>query len=336
MANATNSGTVTPDYIFSDTVSVRDITKFTLMRGVTDYTALQQFDLYETGYSFLINLQIPGFLDKLQALSSSGNGGSAEGYAALISNYRHILEYDFRGAQGIEDITSETSALTNGIDDLQMITKVREQAASQFTMQYFERSGSVITKTHEAFLRGIKDPRTQFKRYLGLIDGPTTVATGSEMSKTPVIDKGFHNEVFHFLLIVTDNTGFNVEKAYILASCQPSAANTSIYNVTRGEIQFSELSVSFNGFPVSGKVVNSRAAKFLQWINDNTCFDEMQFGYQVLSPDRTKAVLGDGWESKQNFKDSQTITKSPTLDDFDPNSAFNTGESNNGGRAVTV
>jgi hypothetical protein len=62
----------------------------------------------------------------------------------------------------------------------------------------------------------------------------------------------------------------------------------------------------------------------------------MQFGYQVLSPDRTKAILGDGWESKQNFKDSDKITKSPTLNDFDPNGVFNTGESNNGGRVVTV
>lgn len=328
MANATNSGTETTKYIFSHTVSTRDITKFTLMRGVTDYTALQQFDLYETGYSFLINLQIPGFLDKLSAKSSSGNGGSAEGYASLISNYKHILEYDFRGAQGIEDITSETSALTNGIDDLQMITRVREQAASQFTMQYFERSGSVITKTHEAFLRGIKDPRTQFKRYLGLLNGPTTAANGSEEGNKVTIDKGFHQEVFHFLLIVTDNSGFNVEKAYILASCQPSAAQTSIYNVTRGEIQFSELSVSFNGFPISGRVVNSRACKFLKWINDNTCFDEMEFGYQVLSPDRVKGVLGDGWETAENLKGKGNITISPTIDNFDPNDAFSTNEAN--------
>ena len=31
--------------IFDNTLSPRDVTNFTLMRGVTDYTNLQQFDL---------------------------------------------------------------------------------------------------------------------------------------------------------------------------------------------------------------------------------------------------------------------------------------------------
>ena len=312
-----------PTYIFDNTVSTRDITKYTLMRGVTDFTALQQFDLYETGYSFLVLLQIPKFLDNLRDENSSGNGGEASGYTTLIDNYKHILEYDFRGAQGIEDITSETSALTNGIDDLQMITRVREQAASQFTMQYFERSGSVITKTHEAFLRGIKDPRTQYKRYLGQITSSTTAANGSDEGNKDAIDKGFHNEIFHFLLIITDNSGFNVEKAYILSSCQPSSAQTSIYNVTRGEIQFSELSVSFNGFPISGRIVNQRGVEFLEWINEHTCFDEMQFGYQVLSDEFVKGIKTEG-----------NILTSPTIDNFDPNSAF--GLESSSGTSSTV
>ena len=51
--------------IFNNTLSPRDVTKFTLFRGVTDFTNLQQFDLYETGYSFLICLDIPKFLSKL-------------------------------------------------------------------------------------------------------------------------------------------------------------------------------------------------------------------------------------------------------------------------------
>ena len=53
----------TVNNIFSNTLSPRPVTQFTLMRGVTDYTNLAQFDLYETGYSFLVSLQIPTFLD---------------------------------------------------------------------------------------------------------------------------------------------------------------------------------------------------------------------------------------------------------------------------------
>jgi hypothetical protein len=276
-------------FIFDNTLAPRDVTKFTLMRGVTDYTNLAQFDLYETGYSFLISLQIPTFLDKLAATN--------EQYKNLIDNYRHIIEYDFRGCQGIEDITSETNALTNGISDLNIITRVTEQAGTSFTMNYFERSGSIITKTHETFLRGIKDPRTQVKRYNGLLrsrfkDANTT--TGNNL----MTEKGYQYEVFHYLLIVTDNTALNVEKAYILASVQPSLANTSIYNVTRGEIQFSEMAIQMNGIPLSGRIVNSKGAQFLDWINEHTCFDEMQFGYKILgadnvSPGQTGSIVAD-------------------------------------------
>lgn len=256
--------------IFSNTLSPRPVTQYTLMRGVTDYTNLAQFDLYETGYSFLVSLQIPTFLDKLTANNSE--------YKTLVDNYRHILEYDFRGAQGIEDITSETSPLTNGISDLNIITRVTEQAGSSFTMNYFERSGSLITKTHELFLRGVKDPRTQVKRYNGLLRG----RQGRTGINNIMTDKGYQYEVFHFLLIVTDNTALNVEKAYILASCQPAIANTSIYNVTRGEISFSEIPVQFNGFPIPGRIVTQKAVDFLDYINDMTCFDEMEYGYQIL------------------------------------------------------
>ena len=102
--------------MFANTISPNSIiTKYTLMRGVTDYTALKQFDLYETGYSFLVCLKIPIFLEKLT--------GTSDEYKKLIQMYRHIIEYDFRGAQGIEDINSETNSLTNGISDLNMITK---------------------------------------------------------------------------------------------------------------------------------------------------------------------------------------------------------------------
>ena len=261
--------------IFSDLMTPREVTSFTLMRGVTDFSNLQQYDLYETGYSFLICLQIPKFLHNAKSLNDT--------YDMLINNYCHIIEYDFRGCQGIDPITTETAPLTNGYTDINMITKVTEQGGSSFSMSYFERSGSIITKTHELYLRGIKDPRTQLKRYLGLITGPRSSSTNkNEQTKKTAMEASFANEVFHYLLIVTDNTGYNVEKAYILASCQPSQANTDIYNVERNNIGFSEISVQMNGIPLSGRVVNKKASDFLAYINEHTCFDEMQFGYNIF------------------------------------------------------
>lgn len=288
------------------------LTKFTLNRGVTDFSNLIQFDLYETGYSFLVLLSIPKFMDTLKAVNTS--------YRDLINTYQHIIEYEFRGCSGIDDMTSDTGSLTNGINELNVITKVNEQSASNFTMSYYERSGSIITKTHELYLRGIKDPRTQIKRYNGLInsafnkvavasgdstDSSNSTIYGASAAGNYINEKGYHMEVFHFLLIITDNTGLNLEKAYLLASCQPTAANTNIYNVTRGEISFSELSLTYNGFPISGRIVNSKATKFIEWINDHTCFDEMSFGYDLL----TNENLGDDQIKGRNGIYSPTIDK---------------------------
>lgn len=278
--------------IFDGTLQPNPVTEFTLFRGVTDYTNLAQFDLYESGYSFLILLDIPAFMKKLAQKN-------ADNYGTLIANYRHLIEYEFRGAQGIEGINGETTPLTNGITDINIITKVQEQGGTQFTMNYFERSGSIITKTHELFLRGVKDPRTQVKRYHGLLDGPLTkrisnfqdgVKTNNGEDQSGMTDKGYAYELFHFLLIVTDNTAWNVEKAYILAACQPAVANTEIYNVTRGEIQFQELGVQFNGLPIPGRIVTKKAQQFLAKINEYTCFDEMDFYYNVLSDDQYGSV----------------------------------------------
>lgn len=287
--------------IFSDTMSTTDVQAFTLMRGVTDFSNLAQYDLYETGYSFLINLSIPKFLKNAKTLSDE--------YKKLINNYCHIIEYDFRGMSGIDDITSDTGALTNGINELNIITRVNEQGGGQFSMNYFERAGSTITKVHELFLRGIKDPRTQFKRYNGQIKGPRGAA-GSTNGNTNTLNASYANEVFNYMLIITDNTGFNVEKSYIIASAQPTSANTSIYQVERGQIGFSEIPVNMNGFPITGRVVNNKAAKMLTYINQATCFDEMEYGYNILTKDNSNIdAIGGSLTSSTVYSNGNIVNK---------------------------
>lgn len=256
--------------MFTGSMSPRDITAYTLMRGVTDFSNLTQFNNFESGYSFLICLAIPVFLQNLAA--------SNEEYQKLINVYRHIIEYDFRGISGFEDITSETSELTNGISNLNVITKVTMQSASQFTMRYFERSGLVLTKVNELFLRGIKDPKTQVKTYDGLL-------RATESGGTAVMSEaGYEYETFQFLYFVTDNTCLNIEKAYLIVSAQPTtAALGEISNSERGEIGWKEIDMQFNGIPLVGPAITAKAKEFLDWINENTVFEEAKFGYQALT-----------------------------------------------------
>jgi hypothetical protein len=43
------------------------------------------------------------------------------------------------------------------------------------------------------------------------------------------------------------------------------------------------MGVQFQGLPIPGRIVNQRATDFLKYINQHTCFDEMEFGYNILS-----------------------------------------------------
>lgn len=245
----------------------RDITRYMLSRGVVDYSDLYQFDNYETGYSFLIVLKIPEFLTKLKDQNTT--------YKTLINDYTHILEYDFKGLDGIDDLGTETNSLSDGINEINIITKTTEQSAGNFTMRFYERSGSIITKVNELFIRGIKDPRTQVKRYNGLLD-PIN-------KDSSLISAGYENETFEFLYGVCDNTMSYIEKAYLLVSCQPTSAEMSMYNSTKGDIAWRELNYSFNGYPITGSAVTKRAQEFLDWINNRTVFEESRFGYKSLN-----------------------------------------------------
>lgn len=249
--------------IFSGQKAPRNVTKYMLSRGVADYSALEQWDNFETGYAFLFVLEIPDFLDRLAEDNDTD-------YAELIRMYRHILEYDFKNLDGIEDITTQTNDLQDGINTLPVITQVVEQSGTSFSMRYYERSGSIITKVNELFLRGVKDPRTQVKRYNGLLKPGTTYVPG------------YDKETFSFLYFVTDNTCLNIEKAYLLVSCQPTNAETTMYNYEKGNIQWRELNYTFNGYPITGPGVTKKAQEFLNWVNDNTIFEESKFGYQAL------------------------------------------------------
>ena len=244
--------------MFESLMSTKDLSKYTLMRGVTDWADLSSYNLYESGYSFLVLVQVPEFLKQLADRNTE--------YKKMIDTYFHILEYDFRGLQGIDNMNSETGELTNGINNIEIINKVTKPSASTFTMRYFERLGSVITRVNELYLRGVKDPTTEVKTYGGLIQDGT-------------MEAGFEKEVFSFLYLVTDNTLMNLEKCFYIVAAQPTGAQWDIYNSEKGTIEFKEIDVEFRGYPVTSQKINERGKAILDFIRQNTCWFESDFTY---------------------------------------------------------
>lgn len=234
--------------MFDNLKTPRNLTQYTLMQGVTDFGNLAMWNLYESGYSFLKVVSVPKFLEVL--------GEEDDQVSSILANYKHILEYEFRGLDGLDDITTETFELTNGISNLNVISKAVMQSASTVSMRFFEKSGTPITRLHELFITGIKDPRSMIKTYHGLI------AKGK-------LDPGYENEIFSFLYFVTDNTAREIEKAYLLLCAQPTKAELSIFNSEKGTIEQKEVTAEFNCFPITGELVYAKAKAALDWMNND-------------------------------------------------------------------
>lgn len=225
----------------------RSVAEYTMMRGVTDFTNAAQFNAYVTGYQYLVVISVPEYLKVL--------GNNNPDVKKLLDLFCYILEYEFKGLDGIEDITVDNIDFTDGISTMSTIGKVNQQSASEISMNFTEKSGSVLTKFTHMYITGIKDPRTQAKTYHGLI-------------KQGLLAAGFENEVFNFMYIVCDDTLLGLEKAYLLCNAWPNKVPTSIYNGTKGEIEKKDIDLTFQCFVIDGDDVDSRALKMLAYLNE--------------------------------------------------------------------
>lgn len=258
--------------MFSGLKTPRGITGYTLMRGTTDWSNLKQFDMYEKGFPYLVVVSIPEFLQKMTTDPVIKD---------LLQTYVHTLEYEFRGlTSGLDNLGTDTQEITNNIQSMPVITKTTGITGGTFSMNFFEKSGTPIIKTHELFLRSVRDPGTNLKHYNGLI------GTGSDATYQPS-EAGFDKECFTFLYMHTDNTGLMIERAILYVGCQPTSAELSQYIAEKGNPEFVEVSTEFTGFPIMGSAVNAKAKELLDWINSSANQNHVQrnswdFNYNAI------------------------------------------------------
>lgn len=231
--------------IFANTKGFKDVTSYKLMRGVPDFGSLVQFNPYESGYAAFIICQMPAFIEMLAKSNSE--------YNKLVQNWMHLVEYEFKSFDGIDDISADVIDLGDDINKLEVINKVNMQSSSEFSLNYDEKSGSIFTKFAKLYLTGIKDPKTQVKTYHGLIH-------------SGAMEPGFENEVFTFLFITTDNTMREVEAAYLIIAAQLKTADTSMYNYTKGDINKKEISLKFNGYPIQSPDIDLAASDMMKFL----------------------------------------------------------------------
>ncbi len=261
------------------------IASYTMMRGTIDFSNPAQFNMYESGYQFLTVISRPRYIEVLAE--------SDPEVKAALDLFCWILEYEFKGLSGIDNITIDPLEFTDNISTINTIGKVNQQSQTEISMQFTERSGGAMTGFIEYYLKGLKDPRTQMKTYHGLI-------------KDGKLAAGFENEVFHLLYIVTDNTGLGLEKAFLFACAQPTTANLDIYNGEKGSIEKKDIDVPFQCFLIDGDEVDHRAMKMLAYIHENNAVANASKVNGTSSKGRAAVETINSYASEQVHPDSNT------------------------------
>ena len=227
------------------TVRPMNLVQYNAFNGVTDFSQIGQFTMYEKGYQMLAVLSMPPFIDMLAEKDANAK--------LLADNFRHILENEFRGMDGLPDLTGDTGMnISDGINEQNLIGKVSRDTSIQVTMSFYEKIGTPIIKFCNYYLTGIKDPATQARTYHNLI-------------RYNLMKPSYTNEVFTMLYIATDSTMMRLEKAVLLANCQLTKAEESMYAGNRSDIGSSqEIQIEFTAFPIYGYEVDKAAQKLLE------------------------------------------------------------------------
>ena len=255
MANDVNADGNTHQYVDTKdyTKAPWKATEYANMRGVVDWGNLFQFAPYESGYCFLVVINGPYIGESKQECADQN------GFGELQAAFIKILEQEFKGLSGIGNITSDTLEISDGITSISLLGKVNQETNSQISMEFTEKSGSLITKYVSTYLRFVRDPKTQAKTYGGAI------TASNARNASPA------KEVFNFLYIITDSTCLNIEKAFLILNAQPTEAGFGdLYNGNKGDIAVKEVTVNFNAFVVDGKIPNKIALAYMRcMVNPN-------------------------------------------------------------------
>ena len=312
---------------------LRNATSATDMRGAIDFTQADSFNLYEKGHSILKVLSVPNFMTawanfkgyttdsfgrliinnyktkttdiKTGIESNDDATESVKQKRKLCNNFYKILETEFKGLDGLDDMSADSMSISDGFSTLNVLGKVNYATNQEITLKYTEKAGSTISRYAESYLRGIRDPRTGVKHYNGCLTTMTLdpvdlrgkkvasnayYADGFQATNTKLtprvkynglINPSLENEVFTFLYIVLDNTWTQIEKAYLLCNAQLNKIPLGqVANMEKGNIELAEIDLSFNCFVVSNANVNAAAAKYLPKILNNYNLISNEFVYE--------------------------------------------------------
>ena len=197
-------------------------------------TGTNSFDPYVSGYAFIYWLKVPSWVP---------NGDV----------FKQLSQKNFKSFQGLQNQDLETEGAKMGFSVNEThYTKSLGAKPSEFTLKYQEHSGSPLTSPYDAWVSGIRDPKTN-------------IATYPALSGLPYHSS---NHTGTLLYIVTrpdanNFSGNNIEKSFLWTHVQPKRINMEHYNFEQGSHDMFDLDQPFSGVLNYGQAVDEFAAGYV-------------------------------------------------------------------------
>lgn len=240
-----------------------DDSKFPINNSAIDYrdnnsalASLLNFAPYESGYCFLAVMSVPRFMvyprDNIETDREIYN-------KKLLDNFVNIIEKEFMGLSGINDMTLGTTDISDNRTNTPVIIKNDRDPYTTIDMNFTEQSGTPITKFLEQYTTLLYDPYAHVKTYGGRLrmSDNTSYWNIKKSSANFTLQRSLHNEVFNLLYVITDSTCLLVEKAFILFNAQPmNVSYSTLYNMNKFEFATKAITINWNCLVLDGKYCN--------------------------------------------------------------------------------
>lgn len=113
--------------MFKNLKAPKDLSKYSLLRGAPDFAQVGMWDEFESGYAYLVVVQIPKFLEILAEKDTAT-------YAPWINTCRRTLEYEFKNQ--LNRISSVRDIVD--IDPIEIEIRTKEDKYTPISIQWPE------------------------------------------------------------------------------------------------------------------------------------------------------------------------------------------------------
>ena len=201
------------------------------------HSALEQYDLLRTGYTRIIILRMPYFMEKLLPEETK--------------KFKHMLEFGNVGIDGIQGYSVETTQATGGFAgaSIELPTGTKDDTNS-ITIKVYDTQGSLIRVYVDTWITGTFDPVTGLNHYHGARDTAILGDTAKSMYFSQA------NHTMEALIIATDPTGDIPEYVALTTNMFPKQSDHSHFNFDPGSHELVQISLEFTANKYMSSQIN--------------------------------------------------------------------------------